>query len=64
MAQKTSQSVNGIVSEIPETKEEPLGKKIIPLSSQNEKEEEVIEDLGEQYETPAFLRQGKKKLVN
>jgi cell division protein FtsZ len=33
-----------------------------------EKEEEktlsVTEDLGEEYETPAFLRQGKKKLVN
>ena len=24
----------------------------------------VLEDLGEEYETPAFLRQGKKKLVN
>jgi len=64
MAQKTSQSVSGIVSEIPKTEEEPLGKKVIPLSSQKEKEEETIEDLGEQYETPAFLRQGKKKLIN
>ena len=29
-----------------------------------EKEETPIEDLGEEYEVPAFLRQGKKKLLN
>ena len=60
----------GIVSEIPEEKQERQGEKPLPFINQKEesdfeeKEETPIEDLGEEYEVPAFLRQGKKKLLN
>lgn len=60
----------GIVSEIPEEKQERQGEKPLPFINQREesnfeeKEETPIEDLGEEYEVPAFLRQGKKKLLN
>ncbi len=55
----------GIVSEIPEEKQEDQGEKPLPFINQEQEEEKTpIEDLGEEYEVPAFLRQGKKKLVN
>ncbi|MBP8591277.1 cell division protein FtsZ [Candidatus Shapirobacteria bacterium] len=55
----------GIVSEIPEEKQEDQGEKPLPFINQEQEEEKTpIEDLGEEYEVPAFLRQGKKKLLN
>ncbi len=60
----------GIVSEIPAERQEEKGEKPLPFINQREesnfeeKEEAPIEDLGEEYEVPAFLRQGKKKLLN
>lgn len=60
----------GVVSEIPAERQEEKGEKPLPFINQREesnfeeKEETPIEDLGEEYEVPAFLRQGKKKLLN
>ena len=54
IAKATSEAPQGIIQKIPTESQE---EKTIP-------QEIAPEDLGEEYEVPTFLRQGKKKLIN
>ncbi len=57
---------SGIISEVPEKQQKSQKKEkvLFEQDSNNEEPKETSEDPGEEFETPTFLRQGKKKLVN